>query len=203
MSHRAIAASLLLLMALPSFGGGDGADRKLRVDRVRERAEARIARRQNELGLSAPAQQLEELSATVTALSIVFRYQQLHEGIPVHGAHLVISVSERGERENNGLVLPLSVDTSPGIERERAKVIALNRARAADASQPELIIVPAGSLGKDVPAGDRLAWKVEIDGAAARTMYIDAHSGDVLSEVSASHRLTYYACSPSIAPSAR
>ena len=191
MSDRVIVAVLLLLMTLPAFGGGDGTNRMLRVDRARERAEAWIARRQNELGPSAPAQQLEELSATVTALSIVFRYQQLHEGVPVHGAHLVISVSERGERETNGLVLPLSVNTTPGVERERAKRIAAARTdEAHDASQPELIIVPAGSLGKDLPKGDRLAWKVEIDGAAPRTIYIDAHSGDGLSDVSASHRLT-------------
>ena len=70
MRHHPFVVSLLLLVTLSSFGGGAAADRKLHVDRARERAEARIARRHNELGLAAPAQQLEELSATVTALSV-------------------------------------------------------------------------------------------------------------------------------------
>jgi Zn-dependent metalloprotease len=176
-------------------------DRDERVQGARVKAEARIARRATGLGLFDTRKQLREISATPTAGSVIFRYQQLHDGIPVYGGQLIVKIGRSREHETSTLVLPLSVRVKPTIDASTAADAAL-RALALKGEvrppQSELVVLPNGSLGDGKPSGDRLAWQVGIaatndeDGLVACTVFVDAHTRTVLATLSDLRHVTYY-----------
>jgi len=176
-----------------------------RIRDAKSKAEAHIARRRLALGLVDPSKQLREISVVPTALSVIFRYQQVHDDIPVHSAQLTISITELAVDENSALVVPLSVDTSPKLTREGAEKIALRKVGLKGAShdvEASLVVVPANSLGPGVPKGDRLAWKARItavndtDGLVSRQIFVDAHSREIIADIADTNDLTYVLTMP-------
>lgn len=184
-------------------GGSGGSDRTAvaaRVAQARADALARISRRHLAWGLLVPANELREVAATPTAAWVAMRYQHIHRSVPVYGSELIITIGAKREGETNALKLPLDVDVVPTIDAPAAEAVALKTVALRGelrAPRSDLVILPAKVLGGGVPATDTLAWKVEIaamndvDGAVARSVFVDAHSGSVIANQSDIRHATY------------
>jgi thermolysin len=118
---------------------------------------------------------------TLIAGRIIARADQYHRGVRVFGGDVVRQL-------DGGVVLSMfgkvydgvSIDTSPGIDAERAREIvqAVSGAQLAPDRQPELVILPRQT-------GDILAWRLS---AATRSdirqYFVDARDGSIAFEYS-------------------
>jgi len=126
-------------------------------------------------------EQLALLEVQTAAGSTFVRFQQLHRGIPVEGAHLVVamdgqwkvwSVSSETESLALASVKPTLDATAAALAAAARLWLGLDSARAGSA---ELFILPHG--------GGRLAWRVRLPypaDASGRAHLIDAATGAYL-----------------------
>ncbi len=185
---------------LPAFlGAGPGRSFDVGVDENAPASERAAAF----LGLAAPAFGLRgakdfEFVATKGPDEVAMehvRYRQVHEGVPVAGAELIVHLRGRSATSVNGLVLPdLDVATTPTLDAKAAAAIAMERALAArkgsgddpiGLSEARLEIFDAGFYLRQAPGRARLAWFFEASAIAYREfVWIDAHDGKVLQQFS-------------------
>jgi Zn-dependent metalloprotease len=163
------------------------------VHSARERALQYVFENRIALGLSDPTQQLREHRVIPAHKSVIFRYDQLHHGIPVYGVQLVVVVKEHGiSTDSKGLSRNLTVDTKPTISSDTASVVALRAAKVTNGYRqphPHLVILPAKTFGT-VPTADVLAWSVDVyaesetEGINDLTVFVDARNGEFIAMTS-------------------
>ena len=139
--------------------------------------------------------QARDLRATATARGTAgrstIRFQQLHDGLPVLGGELVVSLDgERNVLSASGEALATDVATAPAVEAGAARaaaVAAVARGEGVSAFQltatlPELAIYDAGLLGGPGPERASLVWRLEVTSRSApidRLVLVDAQHGTV------------------------
>ena len=116
------------------------------------------------------------------------RLAQQHGGLPVIGGEIVVHMDERGITGVNGTWVPgVAVATAPRLPASEA-VLAARGAGGKEMvveriGAPRLAVYPVGLLAGRRPV-PRLAWGVEVAGAAGRReFWIDAAGGRVLDRV--------------------
>lgn len=116
------------------------------------------------------------------------RLQQMHRGLRVRGAELVVHLEGAGVRAVHGRTLydPIGVDTAASLDATTALARADSFLAGAYAgvrfqhSEPELELFNAGLLDGR-PAPSQLAWYIEARAKTRRfSIWIDAQRGDVL-----------------------
>jgi len=133
-------------------------------------------------------------TATVrgTAGRSTVRFQQLHDGVPVLGGELVVSLdAKRNVLSASGEALAGDVATTPGVGAGAARdaaVTAVARGEGVSAFQlaaelPELAIYDAGLLGGPGPEPASLVWRLEVTSRSAtpidQLVLVDAQRGTV------------------------
>lgn len=110
------------------------------------------------------------------------RFQQVVDGIPVDGAH-VLRQTSRGTTVSvfGDVHAGIDIDATPSVTAEDASRRAVRRAggHARPASEPALVILP-------VPGPPyRLAWRTTVtSGSDTRRIDVDAHDGSILNDTS-------------------
>jgi len=124
-------------------------------------------------GLTDPARELTVMRSKIVDRGRSFvRFQQVYQGLPVLGGELIVQLdADQDVVSANGEVLPdLVLDTTPAIEAETARQIAL-AAVAKDyglsaselrASEPELWIYNPILLAAPSPRFSALVWRTEV-----------------------------------------
>src|SRR5690606_14854582 len=116
-------------------------------------------------------------------------YRQVHNGVPIVGAEIGLTITREGRLVAAGArTFPeVEVEISPAVSAESAAQVARSRMGLSNADQPvpaELVVVP-------VDSGDRyeysLAWRVRMDQftserAESKTYLIDAIDQSVIAE---------------------
>lgn len=144
-------------------------------------------------GIKEPATELQQLSQRrLGANGDVLRYRQLHRGLPVVGADLVMTLDGAGQlrslsgETSSGLAIPT---TTPSISARNAQFIAATLVSkhhavaitSLSASAPELSVYDPLLIGAQVPGETRLVWRVDVASVATRPIrefvLIDATSG--------------------------
>lgn len=118
------------------------------------------------------------------------RFRQVVEGIPVHGAELVVHLDDRGVLGVNGVFVPTAgVPTEPRVAQTEAIALASQSAgESVTALAANLVIFRKGMLEK-VPGPTTLAWAVDVMGATVHErVLIDAIAGVVQLRYPLSHR---------------
>ena len=134
------------------------------------------------------------------------RYRQVYQGIPVFGAELT-SLFDRGRSLSTVSASTIELDgldISPSWRADEAEAIALQHVATGpqqrkNASRPaasnlfvsnsQLVIFRSGQL-QGIPGRNYLAWKLEVvnDSVTVREfVFIDAHSGKVLDQITGIH----------------
>ena len=141
---------------------------------------------------------VREIRAELTEDVAIFRYEQLHSGIPVWLGQLILATSRGGVHQTDRLKRDLSVNVIPNLDEQAAiKVVrARIKPKGQHSTEATLMIVPR-SEPEGITNVDRLVWKVDIwagnkeDGAMDRTLFVDAHSGEILLDESNAKSITY------------
>ncbi|WKE66234.1 M4 family metallopeptidase [Gallaecimonas kandeliae] len=113
------------------------------------------------------------------------RAQQLYQGIPVFGQHLVVEKDAQGRslHAQGRIAKDLHIDTTPGISA--AQALTLVQAHFGDA----LVMKDAQAVQRSAVSlmilGDRLAYQVDYlvegdKGASRPNAFVDAHTGELL-----------------------
>jgi Zn-dependent metalloprotease len=205
---RWIAAMLVgVLMAAPGLNASPPT-REARIAAARGRVCTYLAEHALAWGIRDTADLREVKAQVIFGDAVVFRYQQFFDGVPVHNAQLILTAYRTSIAVTNGLVNVLNVDTKPEINEQQAITIASAQRklhRRPDDVSAQLLILPAGSKAtSDEPAWDRLAWHVSMtidnaeDGFDERSVFVDAHTGQVIDDYSEIQHLTYYLGGPSM-----
>jgi Zn-dependent metalloprotease len=140
-----------------------------------ERARGFLAAHQD---LFVSGEQLALLDVQTAAGSTYVRFQQVHRGIPVDSAHLIVGLDGQGTvRSVSSEAEPLELaSVKPGLDAAAAARAAATKLGfgldVAHAASAELTILPLG--------GGRLAWRVLLpfpQDSSGRAHLIDAQSG--------------------------
>lgn len=198
--RRSIVVALTLAFLLDAPANAGIKRDESAIAAARERARKWLFEQGPAWGIGDADKQLKETDAQELSTSIVFRFQQVHGGVPVHAANLVVSVNRRGVRATSGLIVGLRVDTTPSITARDAEAIAIANRRLTvkpDVLESTLVIMPASRLAPDVPHEDRLVWRVDLatdkeaGGSISRVLFIDAHTSEIWSDDDAFVHATY------------
>ena len=153
------------------------------------RARSYLERFQDLYGLRSPASELHVRKVQTSPSESVKFFQTVH-GIPVFAAELLVSF--QGEDVTSvvgGVLANARIDPRPGITAATAADLAVASAGGAQAravGPPELFIYDRGIYGT-VPSAPHLAWHVTLWGSDAGRVFVDAHTGDILSQIPALH----------------
>lgn len=121
------------------------------------------------------------------------RLRQLHSGLPVWGQELTLQVAEDGSVQTVlGRTLPdLRIGTRPSLTADAALSSALAQlvktGTALTHQKPALLIVADDQLGSPALAYHAVVEYEGEQGHALEDLFVDAHSGRVLSQVSRIH----------------
>ena len=113
-------------------------------------------------------------------------FQQLHRGVPVHGAQLAVPIVGTDALGSTGrLAVNLGLNTEPAVsDRDAATSALAEDPSAAVVGETTLTIFAPTLWGLDGTA--RLAWLVTTSGAGLEKVFVDALDGAVLSRFDAS-----------------
>jgi hypothetical protein len=161
-----------------------------------------LARYGDLFGVTDPSRELEAAGTWLGRLGHThLGFQQVYEGVPVYGGELRAHFDQGGQLlAMNGVFVPgISVDPAPTVSPEDAESLAKTLVakqktggntvdlRASDAA---LYVFRAG-LGWGRPGRDHLVWEVEVirGSGVHQILWIDAHRGSVIQQVSGIHTL--------------
>ncbi len=128
-------------------------------------------------------------------------YQQVHRGVPVFGGGLRVHFDRAGDlvAANGAFVPDLDISTSPRWGAEKAAEIAIRQVggmgKALDlggrlsAAGSKLFIYRSGLL-QGVAGHNHLVWEVEVvnrTGTVREFVYVDAHFGKVVNQITGIH----------------
>ena len=118
----------------------------------------------------------------------VVAFHQTYQGIPVHGAELVAWLKGDMLYGTVGKLLThVPLDTTPAILRLEAEDIArAGAAREARVLGLTTLMIFDPSLVAEGAPRPRLAWRVTVSGDEPERVFVDAHSGEVLSRLGVS-----------------
>ena len=154
-------------------------------------------------GITDPERELDPIARRRSRLGDTHEwYRQLYRGVPVFGAEIRVHFDSAGDvRAVNGVFLPgIDIDPRPSVDPESARRAAIaavtKHIMSGDsspmfASEAELFVYRSGLMwGESGP--DFLVWQVEVgDGSGQREfLYIDAHDGSVVEQLSGIHTIT-------------
>lgn len=117
------------------------------------------------------------------------RLSQVHEGVPVFGAQVVVHMNHAGITGLNGtFVSGISVDTTPTLDAESARQAAVSAIikedATASAEEPFLYVYNEGVLQRG-PGQNALAYAVPVHAEQLdEQVWIDAHDGSFLNRIS-------------------
>ncbi|HKO55699.1 MAG TPA: hypothetical protein VJ276_07450 [Thermoanaerobaculia bacterium] len=179
MRIRLLLAVLLLPLALHAD----------EYDRERVRAEGFVASKQASLGLDWK-NTVRAVEDGNRAMPRTIYFDQFYGGVRVDWGLLIVSFDERDEPEvTDKLVKDIDLDPKPRITATKAKSIAAAVLTPIKPDEPELLIVPAGTLTRfrrtddkgPLPERDTLTWRVPLHYGPFRwEVFVDAHSGAVV-----------------------
>lgn len=111
-------------------------------------------------------------------------FYQSYQGIPIYAAEMVVSLLGDRVLSSVGGLLPsgLELDTIPGITNTLAEDIATENLGMPDApifGQTRLMIFDR-SLIESTDSDPHLTWRVAVGDKESWTVFIDAHTGDVI-----------------------
>ncbi len=114
------------------------------------------------------------------------QFQQTHDGLPVHGAGLRVTISDEGWLMLLGsdCFAEISLNSRPSLDAEAAKAIAvadLPPSRSMGDTAPELIVLPVPR--SDFRTDFRLVWRFRlrtVDPVGDWVNHVDAHSGEII-----------------------
>ncbi len=114
------------------------------------------------------------------------QFQQTHDGLPVHGAGLRVTISDEGRLMLLGsdCFAEISLNSRPSLDAEAAKAIAvadLPPTRPSGDTAPELIVLPVPR--SDFRTDFRLVWRLRLrtdDPVGDWVNHVDAHSGEIV-----------------------
>lgn len=114
------------------------------------------------------------------------RYSQMHKGIPVWPAELIVHLDPEGDVDlmtGTSIPSPQKLVTTPSIDIDQAiyhGISAITDSELAEISEPQLIIYAP------VERMPRLAWKMEVNISLTSSwlVMVDAHTGRVLNTLS-------------------
>lgn len=147
------------------------------------------------LGLEDPASELvvQRISGDAATGQTHVHLNQVHRGLAVFGARLVVHMSDNGILGVNGVFVPglAGLSTTTSLDGSRLSEAAVTAARKAHpqttlrVSHAEWMVYPVGLLRGKL-AGARLAYAVDVsDGASIRDrVFVDARTGAVLNRIS-------------------
>lgn len=118
----------------------------------------------------------------------VIRFQQAIRGIPIRGAEAIVHLNTVGVTSVHSKLLPdvTNISLVPTVDANRASSIAVNAVRAKhpgaalDVATPRLEIINVDQLRGNPSGESRLAWIVEVRGAASEFAWVDAIEGRIL-----------------------
>ncbi len=130
--------------------------------------------------LNTPDKELRLLRSDSDDLGFThYRYERLHNGVPIYGDELILHVNAKSEiYQANGLYHPsLTSSTEPAVDAKKAGTTALEQGAAhkmQTVDQSTLVFYP-------IKEELRLAWHVILSGGMNKWDYfIDAQTGTVL-----------------------
>ncbi|MDQ2641480.1 MAG: M4 family metallopeptidase [Pseudomonadota bacterium] len=146
-------------------------------------------------GITDPAAELRAFrTLTHGAAGDVVRYRQLHDGIPVLGGELVLSLDGNGEVNSlsGEIVRDLKLrNPEAGLSATQARRIALDaiakyypqHSSDLTATTPSLWVYVPGLIGPDTGADSRLVWRVEVSTRAPSSLrelvLVNANDGGI------------------------
>lgn len=180
---------------VPSFVRAPAGELLARDDASREpeqRARSFLAAYGAAIGIDHPAAvdatlQLREV-ATDPAGNHHVKLDQVHGGIPVFGARVVVHLNEHGVTAVNGHYVPaVDLATTPLVDARAARAHAAAGMANAVAGTTSLQVFRRG-LVEGARGDTRLAWAVEVaEGAARDQVWIDALDGRALARYPLTH----------------
>lgn len=196
-SHSRATGMVSFLRLVPN--SAQGAAQAQQAGTQAERATAFLTAYGSSFGVTNPLQQLQ-LRATTTDQwgGMHLRYEQQYSGLAVYGGQLRVHFDGRGQLVAvNGTFIPdLALNTTPTYSAEAATAIAIAAAQKANAQQrlslalsslhSQLYVYRSG-LAQGIPGANHLAYEIAVANPQ-RTIhtlvYVDAHSGQVLDQIS-------------------
>lgn len=182
-------------------------------------AQSKLATYASYFGVTDPTNQLEQLDARSFGKDAIIRYRQMHRGLPVIGADLVMALDQAGELKSlSGKYSPriqlpvLSRQISASDARRTAAVVAAKYHKvsmtALMTDEPELSVYDPALIGPASNSMPQRVWAVIIKSVAPlpinHLVLIDAANGGVVLSFNqaetARNRLTYTANNTSIFP---
>jgi Zn-dependent metalloprotease len=119
------------------------------------------------------------------------RFGQQYHGVPIHGAEMVITLQGSQVHMTAGLLLPpaqldaLHLNTVPALTSSQAELVCrtlLNRPGAPTLQPTRLVIFDLGLIDSTA-SNPHLAWQVILGGGWHTELFVDAHTGQVLSKL--------------------
>ena len=146
---------------------------------------------------NAQKQLVRKRASTDTLNQTHTTFEQVHQGVPVFGAEIIVHTDANNNvRVVNGTGIPaIKVNPVPSINANDADDIALQHVRLQVRRGVQLAVadrtlyVFRTNLARGIPGANHLAYEVEVtDGVSVREfVYVDAHAGDVLDQITGIH----------------